>query len=270
MQVVWLLFKFIEFVLGAICLGLHVNGVGDELEPMPHIVFYCGTFFGFTLIAIIGVLSILLRRPTTPIVEVIVNALGALAFIIASVVGMYHAEIDFHLMYLSDFEEPNHPFFRNCKQQSIASLSAGLVYLLHCIFAVDMACVKGHGMVDAKNAEAVKPMRLYFICKPIHRKLEDIRWFRIYADMDSQLQPAEEPHRKEGINDDPMSQMKKDSFFSVHNDGHKMDLVPDTRRYSAGREQKPIQTVVTIHHQNTTGEESGNTSSVQNTDYIDV
>lgn len=266
MQVVWLLFKFIEFVLGAICLGLHVKGVGDELEPMPHIVFYCGTFFGFTLIAIIGVLSILLRRPTTPIVEVIVNALGALAFIIASVVGMYHAEIDFHLMYLSDFEEPNHPFFRNCKQQSIASLTTGLVYLLHCIFAVDMACIKGHGLVDAKNVEAVKPMRLYFICKPIHKKLEEVDWFRMYAEMDEK-----DLMKKPSVEDDPAQiQPKRESIFasSFGMQGNKRENIPETRRYSAGLEVTSNETVVSVHSPRVTSEEES--SEYPNTDYIDV
>ncbi|XP_061394360.1 uncharacterized protein LOC133329917 [Musca vetustissima] len=182
MQQVWFLFKFLETILSAICLSLHLMGVRQDVEPIPHVIIYCGTYFGFTLMSLFGGLGILLGRPAKPLMEVIINGTGALMFVLASLLTMYHAERDFHLMYLSDFEEPQHGFFRHCKQQSVASLATGLLFLLHCVFAVDLCWIRQPTMsiFEDENEAALQPLRLYFISSSVEKYLRQFEWFSRY------------------------------------------------------------------------------------------
>ncbi|XP_075150008.1 uncharacterized protein LOC142224087 [Haematobia irritans] len=184
MQHVWFLLKFCEFLLGLLCLSFHIMGL-DEVEPLPHVIFYCGTFLAFILISMFGAIGILLGRPANALMEAIINGTAALMYIISSALAMYHAELDFHLMYLSDFEEPLHRFFKNCKRQSIASLANGFVYLLHSLFALDICLVTQRhvAIYEDENEEAIQPMRMYFISETIQKYLERYPWFRWYVTM---------------------------------------------------------------------------------------
>lgn len=182
MEPVWFLFKVVEGILGAICLVSHIISLHDELEPMPHVVFYCGTFFGFTLLSVVSGTAILMKRKVKCAIDVFVTSLGAISYITAAILSMYHAEIDFHLMYLSDFEEPLHPFFRNCKRQSISALACGFVYLLNCVFVIDVIMITKKTADDSENAEAKEPIKLYFVCESLHRKLLEYKWFQEYCD----------------------------------------------------------------------------------------
>ena len=120
-------------------MGIHIKGFLNHREPLPHHMYFCGTFFGFTIISIIGdvgehifyvcfVLIIALifvclgtaicTGASTPyVIEAIVASLGAFFYILSSVFSMHDAEMDFHLMYLSDLEEERHPFFLISKAQ---------------------------------------------------------------------------------------------------------------------------------------------------------
>ena len=35
-------------------MGIHIQGFMDSREPLPHHMYFCGSFFGFTVISIIG------------------------------------------------------------------------------------------------------------------------------------------------------------------------------------------------------------------------
>uniref|UniRef100_A0A1A9V190 DUF7775 domain-containing protein n=1 Tax=Glossina austeni TaxID=7395 RepID=A0A1A9V190_GLOAU len=97
---------------------------------------------------------------------------------------MHFAEKDYHLMYLSDFEEPLHPFFANCKKQSICALITGFIFLLHTFFAFDMVLVRGPEIADEdnENYEATQPLQLYFISREVHQMLErKYSWFREFC-----------------------------------------------------------------------------------------
>ncbi|KAI9585134.1 hypothetical protein GQX74_000981 [Glossina fuscipes] len=98
--------------------------------------------------------------------------------------GMHFAEKDYHLMYLSDFEEPLHPFFASCKKQSVCALIAGFIYMLHAFFAFDMVLVHGPEVADEdnENYEATQPLQLYFISHEVHQLLErKYSWFREFC-----------------------------------------------------------------------------------------
>lgn len=182
MQHVWFLFKFLEVIMGCVCLSFHIISL-DELEPLPHVVFYCGTFFGYTMISFFGTIGILLGRGPKPFMEAITNGLAATMFTLASMLSMYHAENDYHLMYLSDFEEPLHKYFYHCKSQSIASLAGAFLYLLHSMYAFDVVCITKRqvNIFEDEHEEARQPIRLYFISESIELYLEGFSWFRRYS-----------------------------------------------------------------------------------------
>lgn len=202
MQQVWFLFKFMEFALSCLCLAIHFMGL-DDVEPIPHAVIYCGTYFGFTLLTAFGSVGILLGRPAKPLMEAIISGTGALMFILASLLTMYHAERDFHLMYLSDFEEPLHGFFGHCKHQSIASLATGLLLLLHCVLAVDICWIRQPTMsiFEDENEAALQPLRLYFVSESAEGYLKQFQWFRRYLLHDGkggeqkEVERTSKPHR---------------------------------------------------------------------------
>lgn len=150
--------------LSLACIGIHVVGFSDEKEPFPHCMLMCGTYFGFffvSTIACIGILPpyvnfyelsihklfasefpALCMGISIPLLgDVILNSLGALCFIVSSMVSMVAAEQDYHLMFLTDSEESQHDFFQMSRVQSITSLFAGLWFLMHTVLEVDMLCI---------------------------------------------------------------------------------------------------------------------------------
>ena len=74
---------------------------------------------------------------------------------------MGHAEGDYHLEYLSDFEEWRHPFFNACRMQSAASLGAGFQFLMHGLFLMDKLFImdwiyeKITGIKEEKDVETI-------------------------------------------------------------------------------------------------------------------
>lgn len=183
MQLTWCLFKAFEAVLSALCLAIHIKSI-NQTQPIPHVVIFCGTFFGFMLLSGFGCLVVFFNRGTNAINECYVSLTGACMNFIASILGMHFAEKDYHLMYLSDFEEPLHPFFANCKKQSVCALITAFVFLLHAFFALDMALVHGPEMPDEdnENYEATQPLQLYFISHKVHQILErKYSWFREFC-----------------------------------------------------------------------------------------
>ncbi|XP_037916892.1 uncharacterized protein LOC119655194 isoform X2 [Hermetia illucens] len=135
-------------------------------------MFFCGTYFAFTLVSIFSMAMICFHIDVHLIIQAAVNGIAAACFIIGSIVSMYHAENDFHLMYLSDVEESEHEFFVICKTQSIVSLITGLAFMLHATFTVDAIVVHPTEsqlnllQVSPADRAASGPLELVLFCKP--------------------------------------------------------------------------------------------------------
>ncbi|XP_055843766.1 uncharacterized protein LOC129910412 [Episyrphus balteatus] len=187
MEEVWFFFKLIETLLGSTCMIFHIQGFLDDRQPLPHQMYFCGTFFGFTIIAIFGNIGISLGSRPSMLIEAIVSGVASLFFILSSIFSMYHAEKDFHLMYLSDYEESIHPFFAISKKQSITALCCGLFYMLHTVFAVDAILITDEIQFDEQGAQAeniakadiecYQPIKLYICGKELNDILEKQEWF---------------------------------------------------------------------------------------------
>ncbi|XP_017482411.1 PREDICTED: uncharacterized protein LOC108371373 [Rhagoletis zephyria] len=193
MQEIWCFFKLLEVLLGIGCLTFHVLGF-VQTDPLPHNLFYCGTFASFTVYSLLGILNICCGRGRNEIMEAIPTTLGALAHFGASLLSMYHAENDFQLLFLSDFEEPRHPFFFYCKAQSIAALATGGMYMLHATFAFDALFIRPEpqrpeeGMEDVEIEEEIemvprhrRPIEMFVLGRLVHTKLMSFKWFQMIA-----------------------------------------------------------------------------------------
>ncbi|XP_054745274.1 uncharacterized protein LOC129249466 [Anastrepha obliqua] len=193
MQEIWCFFKLLEVLLGIACLTFHALGF-VRTEPLPHNLFYCGTFSCFAVHSLFGIFNICCGRGRNEMMEAITTTLGATAHFIASLMSMYHAENDFHLIFLSDFEEPTHPFFFYCKAQSIAALATGGMYMLHATFAFDAMLIRvepkmpREGMADEEMEEEMervprhrRRIEMFVMGKLVHTKLMRFKWFEKLA-----------------------------------------------------------------------------------------
>ncbi|XP_065364775.1 uncharacterized protein LOC135957876 [Calliphora vicina] len=208
MKRVWFIFKIIESILGLCCLGYHARGFLNITYIQDHYT-YVAVFGGFSLMAMFGCLSICLKEPVSALREGLFNIIAAIAFILVSMNSMYHAEKDFHLMYLSadvidDIEEEHleevelteqpHPFFKYSKAQSVAALCCGSLFLLHAILAFDLALIDSSDETleddsedeyeESKAEEGGKGQRLpfYVFGKNVHEWLNRYEWFNTLAD----------------------------------------------------------------------------------------
>lgn len=200
MEEVWFFFKLIEIVLGFTCMAFHIQGFLDDRQPLPHQMYFCGTFFGFTLIAIFGNIGISLGSRPSMLIEAIVSGVATVFFIMSSIFSMYHAERDFHLMYLSDYEESVHPFFAISKKQSIAALTSGLFYMLHTIFAIDALLITEEIKLDDESLQAAliakadlecyQPIKIYICGKEFNDMLQKKEWFVSITGQDARNERA--------------------------------------------------------------------------------
>ncbi|XP_023300769.2 uncharacterized protein LOC111682995 [Lucilia cuprina] len=211
MKRVWFTFKIIESILGLCCLGYHARGFLNITYIQSHYT-YVAVFGGFSLMAMFGCLSICLKEPVSALREGLLNCIAAIAFILVSLNSMYHAEKDFHLMYLSadvadDIEEehleeveltqPPHPFFKYSKAQSVAALCCGSLFLLHAILAFDLSWSGGgesfevsddddeidEGSIAEEGDKVQLRLPYYVFGKKVHEWLNHYEWFNSLADV---------------------------------------------------------------------------------------
>lgn len=121
---------------------IHIIGFSHAEEPLPHELVFCGTFFAFLVISILGAIGIVLNYPTTLIMEAIITGLGFVMYLIVSFLAMFNAEQDHHLQYLTDKEEAQHFFFMMSRIQSIASLVGTFLFLMHFVICMDLLMIK--------------------------------------------------------------------------------------------------------------------------------
>lgn len=121
---------------------VHIIGFSHVEEPLPHELLFCGTFFLFLVIPIMGIVEKVLNHPNMMIIEVFITGLGFVLYLIVSFLAMFNAEHDHHLQYLTDKEEAQHFFFKMSRIQSILSLVGTYQFLMHFIICMDLFVIK--------------------------------------------------------------------------------------------------------------------------------
>lgn len=74
--------------------------------------------------------------------EAIIAVSGFILFILVAFISMYHCEVDFHMMYLTDIEEAKHHYFKLSRYQSFIALVEAYLFLMHGIFCIDMLMIR--------------------------------------------------------------------------------------------------------------------------------
>lgn len=155
---VWLLLHSFELTTTIMSLGYHAAGVyGHAEEPIQHNLFCCGVFFVFLLYEFIDITRILTGGYASHLFLFIMEMFAASAFFIAAMVTMHSAEIDIHLQYIDQYQEQNHPFFKNSKIQSVTCICASTVHLLHCCLLFDVYLSYKHLLVPQPGEDYMRP-----------------------------------------------------------------------------------------------------------------
>lgn len=122
-----LILRAIETVLCLICFGLYIDGAMND-ESFPYAGYSCGIYIGFFIYSAGSILYVIFIDQVPILPDAIILLLASLLFIFVSIITMNYAEIDKHLIYLTDEEESKHYFFIICYRQSLCSLSTGLLF----------------------------------------------------------------------------------------------------------------------------------------------
>ncbi|XP_058464523.1 uncharacterized protein LOC131438481 [Malaya genurostris] len=173
--------KFLEIIWSLICCAVHGVGILDESEPFPHEMLFCGTYWTFSFTSIFWFLFIHYGCcEINYISEAIVSLFGFVSFAVCGFIAMYHVEKDVHMQYFSDKEEWYHKFFIMSRLESIFSMQASGLFLMHGMFMLDVLGVLdkiysgteslASGLtIDSKDMEAYQRLRLNPFWVPLYR-----------------------------------------------------------------------------------------------------
>ncbi|XP_017115205.1 uncharacterized protein LOC108137808 [Drosophila elegans] len=178
MNQVWVFFKLIEVLLGSVCMFFHIRGSTYWPERTPHVILYCATFLSFSVLAALGAFRLMLTRSSVLSSQLLLTLSAVIAHYICGVLIMRTALQDPHLPAInSSIEYLSHPHFAYCKQQSIAALITGTMYLMHMFHVVDLLMrlepgdwrrqATGGKFSDSSEVEAGRVAGLFVLSKPV-------------------------------------------------------------------------------------------------------
>jgi hypothetical protein len=101
MITLFIIFKIFEGIFSSMCMTVHIIGFKHYIEPLPHQLIFCGTYFGFLLISILGAVSIVITARINLLMEACIALIGFFSFAICALVSMCYAENDVHLKYIT-------------------------------------------------------------------------------------------------------------------------------------------------------------------------
>ncbi|XP_020806942.1 uncharacterized protein LOC110183090 [Drosophila serrata] len=177
MNQVWFFFKLIEVAMGSMCMFYHIRGSLYLVEPLPHVLIYCATFTSYVMIAALGAFRLLLSPATVLSSQLLLTASAVIFHYFCALLIMRTAMEDPHLARIKDIlEYMSHPHFAHCKEQSIASLLTGTMYLMHMFHVIDILVrlEPGEWRLQALGRENAKELigtgtraGLYVLSRPV-------------------------------------------------------------------------------------------------------
>lgn len=168
-----------ECIISSICFVFHIFEVvaTDEdtfkNEMVFRIIYFC--FVIYSAFCALGHIHDIFNYK----VEAVSAIVGFLYYILTSMWSMVIVEMDEHLQYLTEFEEYHHYFFQMNRFQSVLTLLAGILFLLHATFAIDLMLNKPLDdeeevtsewprVSDApSNSNDLKPLQLHLFTEKI-------------------------------------------------------------------------------------------------------
>ncbi|BFF92298.1 uncharacterized protein DMAD_10384 [Drosophila madeirensis] len=187
-------FYTLENVFNMFCMAYHITGfMAVNLEIFSwekQMLQYCYmvSFYVFMVLTLFQSISVCTGHTPTVCMEIIKSTAAASAFTLISITTMWDAEHDFHLMFSGEepsegeyqVDKPVHPFFHYMRRQAIASLTCGILYMLHAALMID---VKITAYYNGKSDDGeYMPIPLYVFGRWIHGILEKFPWFLEFCD----------------------------------------------------------------------------------------
>ncbi|XP_064550049.1 uncharacterized protein LOC135436391 [Drosophila montana] len=189
------LFYTLETIFNMFCLAYHIKGfmsVDMHMLTWDRHIFqyiYLLTFYVFMVITLFQSINICSGHIPTICMEIFKSCLASIGFTMISLLTMWDAERDFHLMYCGkepvdgvyEKETPVHPFAFYMLFQSIASLACGVLYMLHATILIDVKITAAHqGLTEGANSLFV-PIHIYVLGEYVQTRLEQYEWFHVFC-----------------------------------------------------------------------------------------
>ncbi|XP_070063288.1 uncharacterized protein [Drosophila virilis] len=185
------LFYTLETIFNMFCLAYHITGfmavdmhmLNWDRHNIQYI--YLITFYVFMVITLFQSINICSGHNPTFCMEISKSCLASIGFTMISILTMWDAERDAHLMYTGkepvegvyENDKPVHPFAFYLLFQSIASLACGVLYMLHATILIDIKITAAHqGLTEGANLVYV-PIDIYVLGEYVQTRLEDYEWF---------------------------------------------------------------------------------------------
>ncbi|KAH8241347.1 hypothetical protein KR032_009242, partial [Drosophila birchii] len=201
------LFYTVETILNIILIHFYLGVLAfiqeTTLMTTPFGIWYylyLVCFYIFTVMTLFACVNVCTKNQPSIAEEVLRPLVAFIAYTMLTLLALYDAEIDFPLMFPKKSnddplqpEEPVQPYFKLLRAQAKASLVCSVVYLLHCIIALDVllsnedADSEHESLSDnsSEDLETVQgdyqPVRLYVVGTHTQRWLEKFQWFRDYV-----------------------------------------------------------------------------------------
>ncbi|XP_017113533.1 uncharacterized protein LOC108136720 [Drosophila elegans] len=192
MRPVLFLFYMIETMVNMFVIFVHLKG-WTRIDNLGHHLYlvFCYIFTVLTLFASIN----LCTGNHTSIVEEVVRPLaGFIVYTVCSLMILRDAESDFYILYADTKpedlilpEKPLHPYFQYMRAQATSTLVASLIYLLHCLIAVDVLLSNEDSDDERETSDELAeeldyvPVRLYVLGGTVQHWLEQFEWFQDFT-----------------------------------------------------------------------------------------
>ncbi|EDW16634.1 uncharacterized protein LOC6575157 [Drosophila mojavensis] len=185
------LFYTLESIFNMFCLAYHIKGfMAVDLYMLSwdrHLVFYVYlvTFYVFMVITLFQSINICSGHNPTIGMEIFKSCLASVGFISISILTMWDAERDFHLMYsgrepvdgVYETDRPVHPFSAFLLYQSVASLACGILYMLHATILIDVKLTAVNKVLTEGEDSMYMAIHIYVLGEYVQTKLEKYPWF---------------------------------------------------------------------------------------------
>ncbi|XP_016948870.1 uncharacterized protein LOC108023740 [Drosophila biarmipes] len=163
---------------------------------------YMVCFYIFTVLTTFASINLCTGNHCSIVQEVVRPLLGFLTYTICSLMVLGDAKSDIYVLYsdakpgdLLRPEKPMHPYFDNIRIQATISLVTSVIFLLHCLIALDVL-LSNEDSDDEHSSENSKPsdpsddivdeldyvpVRLYVLGGVVQRWLEQYQWFQDFT-----------------------------------------------------------------------------------------
>ncbi|XP_016992580.1 uncharacterized protein [Drosophila takahashii] len=164
--------------------------------------FYLFCIYIFTVLSLFASINLCTGNRCSIVEEVVRPLIGFFVYNICSLMALSDAESDIYILYLDakpdDIlkpEKPLYPYYDNIRSQATISLVCSVIFLLHCLIAVDVLLSNEDSDSERDSTDPSDsdpsddivdemdyvPVRLYVLGGTVQRWLEKFEWFQDFS-----------------------------------------------------------------------------------------